>query len=80
MSIEPVAEPGWWLAPSGWLLTIVPAVVLALLSLLVFGDVRMAVVSLTVGSAAMLLARALIVVGKRTITRFSSHPAPARRG
>lgn len=80
MGIYTTAGTGWWLAPSGWLLTILPAVVLALLSLLLFGDVRMAVVSLTIGSAAMLLARALIVVGKRKITRVSSHPAPARRG
>ncbi|MBL8776695.1 MAG: hypothetical protein JNK12_12205 [Acidimicrobiales bacterium] len=78
MSIEPAAEPGWWLAPSGWLLTVLPAMVLALLSLVVFGDVRMALVSLTIGSAAMLLARALIVTGKRLVSRFSAHRPPVR--
>ncbi len=79
MTIEPSAEPGWWLTPSGWRLTVLPAVVLAVLSLLVFRDVRMAVISLTVGSAAMLLTRALIVTGQRLVSRYSAHTPPARR-
>ena len=79
MGIHTTAGTGWWLVPPGWRVTVLPAVVLAVLSLLLFHDVRMAVISLTVGSAAMLLARGAIVVVKRMITRFSSHPAPARR-
>ena len=79
MGIHTTAGTGWWRVPPGWPGTVLPAVVLAVVSLVLFRDVRMAVVSLTIGSAAMLLVRGAIVVVKRMITRFSSHPAPARR-
>lgn len=78
-NIQTTAGTGWWLVPPGWLVTVLPALVLAVLSVLLFGDVRMAVVSLTIGSAAMLLARALIVAGKRLVRRFSAHPPSVRR-